>query len=374
MAHETTAEQMQRAGHSIVTVRHRDGKEVSLESWSLTVGHAVCAAFNVKFFYTRYTTHDQIDFTFYGLRDNTVTAAMSFEAIFNLALTWASQRQDVRGRSGKNSYLVGMSDSLYRIAKSEKKEEERQAIEHEKRTIEQTERKAKEQENIHRARLNQRQQTKAAKIEDEDEDAEVIFVSFIRGRSNGGEAVTVKMEKVKEEEEHIENQGLEGGEEEDESDGRDGLPLFDGDIDAEDDADVEEMLGDADTERKRFDRAFDSQRHEDVLKERSTNAIFKSEDEDDIKPDIIQQNEKPADVKPKAEQDEEAQVPTWQSHAQLTIFKDTASKLAEEYLKTLTTKVKTSKARARTSPYDNDAYRKGAEDAKKVDMKRRRLE
>lgn len=389
MADESQAEQLQRAGHSIVTVRHREGKTVSLERWSVTLGHAINVAFNVKYFYTRYSSHDRIEFTFYGLRDNTVAAAISFEAVFNLALAWAAGRGDVKGRTGKNSYLLGLAESLYRMTSKEKKQEEKQAIEAEKRTL-------TAEEEICQSRTHARDdhlagsdekpnagdplpESKAAGVSEEEDDDDVQFVSLKPGRAKPSSDVYVKKESL---------------DSDDDQDLRMSPNLQSSrDADsADNDDEIEEDIGDLDTERQRFDAAYENQPRPPVLGERDRNAVKEeAQEEADVKPNVqpklepwsdldisgdqvgLTANDATAPVKAEAGI-AEADMPTWHSRAQLVLFKETAARLADEYLKTISAKVRHSKAQPKQSMRDQNAYRKGAEDARKVDLKRRRLE
>jgi hypothetical protein len=120
--HEDSKKEDQRGGHSIVTIRRKDGGDIHVRKWTYYTVKAIAIAFNVKSF-----CRDRQQVFFYGLSDNTVAAAMSSEAVFNLALTWAAERKS------KNCYLLGLSFSIYEMTEAEQKAEEEQAIENEKR-------------------------------------------------------------------------------------------------------------------------------------------------------------------------------------------------------------------------------------------------
>ena len=130
MSLDTAQEEIQKAGHSVVQICRRDGKFISVEDWIVRLKGAFEIAFNVKAWFTGEGAHQAIKITYYGLRTNVAAAAMSFEAIFNLALVWAANH------SSKNCYLLGLSSSIKSSAKIQIELEENRALESEKRLIE----------------------------------------------------------------------------------------------------------------------------------------------------------------------------------------------------------------------------------------------
>ncbi|KAL5325510.1 hypothetical protein ACEPPN_006637 [Leptodophora sp. 'Broadleaf-Isolate-01'] len=71
--------------------------------------------FDCKFYST--TNYSSLELTFYGITENTVAAAMSFEMAYNLIAEWA---RPYKGVGSKNSYSLGVSDELNRMAVKEK--------------------------------------------------------------------------------------------------------------------------------------------------------------------------------------------------------------------------------------------------------------
>jgi hypothetical protein len=91
--------------------------------------------------------------------------------------------------------------------------------------------------------------------------------------------------------------------------------------------------------------------------------------EEEVKPKLEQE------VEPKLEDEDKPSTESslWASASQLTLFRATAKKIAEEYLKSTGTKL--AKARARVSSVrDYGAYEQGRKDSRKIDVKRRRIE
>ncbi|KAI1840197.1 hypothetical protein JX266_013598 [Neoarthrinium moseri] len=104
LAHEPNTGQQQYAGQSVVSIVRCDGNPHKL---SYSTG-----------------AQSSVDFTFYGIANNSKAAAMSFEMAYNLIAEWARPYKDVRSR---NSYCNGLCDELLRAAKVEKAKEEAQA-------------------------------------------------------------------------------------------------------------------------------------------------------------------------------------------------------------------------------------------------------
>ena len=78
--------------------------------------------FDCKFYSTARST--SLELTFYGSAENTIAASMAFELAHNLIADWASSYKAI-GR--RNSYCLGASDELRRMAQKEKAAEEVEA-------------------------------------------------------------------------------------------------------------------------------------------------------------------------------------------------------------------------------------------------------
>ncbi|KAF2152257.1 hypothetical protein K461DRAFT_313004 [Myriangium duriaei CBS 260.36] len=119
------------AGQSTVSIRRSDRDE-----WGAAVKHyayvdIICDAMDL-FFDCQYFTmsvQNWIEVCFYGIAENTVAAAMAFEMVFNLSGEWALAH---KGGVPRNSYLIGLSDSLVKMAEAERQEEGKRARKAEK--------------------------------------------------------------------------------------------------------------------------------------------------------------------------------------------------------------------------------------------------
>ncbi|GAD96365.1 hypothetical protein TERG_03956 [Paecilomyces variotii No. 5] len=112
------------AGKSIVEITStRQGnegekKKVISQKFVSAVAYAVTTFFNCKSYKTRFRW--SIEWSFYGIREHTVSAAMAFEMAHNKILDWALQQ---RGNAAVFSYCQGVADGLYSMAREEKKSE-----------------------------------------------------------------------------------------------------------------------------------------------------------------------------------------------------------------------------------------------------------
>ncbi|KAF7288688.1 DUF2786 domain-containing protein [Mycena chlorophos] len=82
LAHETEAEKLKRAGQSVVSVRNTisEDKPVPQFGWTRSLACAVDTFFNCQHYTTKFKTmRPKIEWTFYGLAEQTVAAAQAFE-------------------------------------------------------------------------------------------------------------------------------------------------------------------------------------------------------------------------------------------------------------------------------------------------------
>ncbi|KAK8869279.1 hypothetical protein PGQ11_007857 [Apiospora arundinis] len=147
LAHEPD-EQRHYAGQSVVSISRCDGdrsRSVRQQSYTATLAHAMGCFFDCKHYSTGYTS--SVDFTFYGIAENSIAAAMSFEMAYNLIAEWA---RPFKGVGSKNSYCHGICDELVKTAANEKASEELRAKKAESDAIAA---KAREEEAERAARL-----------------------------------------------------------------------------------------------------------------------------------------------------------------------------------------------------------------------------
>lgn len=126
IAHESASNQQQYAGHSVVRVTRvdeDDTKPVKFYAYMDSLMQAMNVFFSCKTTYNNTNKH-YVKFTFNGIAENTVAAALAFEMVYNLIGEWARWR---KGAGSKNSYCLGIAEELCQMAEEARRLEEEQA-------------------------------------------------------------------------------------------------------------------------------------------------------------------------------------------------------------------------------------------------------
>lgn len=127
MEGEDDAQRLERGGLSTVNVGPRTPYgQVIFETWVADLKHAICTFFDCKAFSSQ--LFFSIKWTFYGVAEHTVSAAMAFEMTHNLIQGWAWH---LHGVCARNSYCLGVAHGLENIARAEQQAAERAAKENE---------------------------------------------------------------------------------------------------------------------------------------------------------------------------------------------------------------------------------------------------
>ena len=150
---EKVNEREKRGGFSLVKITHsREGGRALNWTWAEEVVSAVTELFDCDAFSSQ---SDQcVAWSFYGIAEHTVFAAMSFEMIHNLILDWADAYSTVQAR---NSYCLGVANGLDRLAKKERFNMEKDAWRNEQKAMATRRRKEEPERQKTLARLNDRQ-------------------------------------------------------------------------------------------------------------------------------------------------------------------------------------------------------------------------
>jgi hypothetical protein len=300
------------AGHSVVSIRRRDGNTqriVRFSAWNYDLANAIKLFFGTK----HYTSQaEDIEFHFYGIAENTVASAHAFELVFNDISRWAL---DYKGMPARNSYCLGICETLRNDALRERREEERTAEAAEQREMA---RRIREEEEHRQAELDR---LLAPLPNDE------------AGRSSASTLFYII---------HADIPAIEASDREADS------PAAQNDIAQNLDRDLDDEEDDIKTE--------DCDHHVVMS---LLGAVTSST------PAPLAQN---ATAQPEA-----AAGPQWKSKMQVDIFRKNAQQLADDYLKTiLTTKLRSArKSKAKT--FDQVAYNKGREDGKNIDVRRKTI-
>ncbi|KIW92597.1 uncharacterized protein Z519_06444 [Cladophialophora bantiana CBS 173.52] len=345
-------------GQSVVAITNTKSSEAKVISQTWV--HDIAAAMTIFFDCQTYSTQrlTSIEWTFYGIAANTVAAAMAFEMAHNLTLEWARSKA---GKKGKHSYCLGVGIGLKNIAQKDKRDEKQRAEEMERRRERQqeehiphpTEDSNDDQNATARSSLNagvslclENDEKPALKLEDSDNN------SFHAVREQGNTTDDSDVEdqmifKVEEDEE----EGKRTTKPEDGEDQNLASSENQGCVSDEDEVEAEVTFKEEEEKPLDLDADFEAQLREMVP------------------------GHAPATSATVADRDSEGQltVSPWNSSQALVRFRQSAEKVAEEYLKAQKTKLSKGRRRERRVR-DYCAYREGIEDSKQIDVKRRRIE
>lgn len=123
MIHEDRERRANRGGLSTVNVypAHDAGRPF-IPGWTEWLMGAMECFFECRSFSTSH--YDKIEYTFYGIAEHTVAAAVNFEAVHNQILDWSEK---FMGVSARNSYCLGVTEGLLVLSRQEKKATEEKA-------------------------------------------------------------------------------------------------------------------------------------------------------------------------------------------------------------------------------------------------------
>ena len=356
---------MWRSGRSIVWLIRSDGdqsKKVKHFAYADRIGHAMRRFFDCK----HYTvgTQRSLQFVFYGIAENTITAALAFEMAYNLISEWARPQEGV---GSKNSYSLGASWQLQKMAKAEKAAEAARAIEAEKEALAS---KVRQEEVEDEERLARLQPTV------EDDEGIVDEVSSDLQRDDGGPENIVNNGSVDDDTQSTKS--WQSDETEFNGFGDDsGLKHEDEGVIEPDFVEDDELMD--------WNKDLDEEIQQYPQPEPASRSA--SPETEPLPYHLSQQNfgnsaalEKapptfPTLPTPPAEDnlDFEAGLQTsWASHRQLMTFRADATTVADQYLKDHDVKLRMDRKRS-TGIRDRTAYDQGMEDGKKIDVHQKRI-
>lgn len=339
-------------GESVVDITSTKGglARANSQTWVHHVATAMTIFFDCQSYSTR--RRSSVEWTFYGIAANTVAAAIAFEMAHNLTLEWARSKT---GRSAKHSYCLGVGIGLGKIARREKREE--------KKLSERTETRGEQ---------SQQENHIPHHTEDFHHDQKEISHPLLKAR------VSPCLENDEEPAVKLDDDSFNAVKEEGNS--TDDSDLEDQAIFKDKDKTPGSNRGEGGDENPAGSEDQGGVSDEDEVEAEVT---FKEEEEEplDLDADLEDQLHRMAPgVAPAAsttvvDRDSEGQltVNPWNTSQALVRFRQSAEKVATEYLKANNTKLR--KGRRRDYMVRNeDAYRDGIEDSKQIDVKRRRIE
>ncbi|KAF9767062.1 hypothetical protein IL306_000426 [Fusarium sp. DS 682] len=330
LADESQSGRLQFAGQSVVALRRSDGdrhKRIRIEGYMDSLTEAIRTFFNCKSYSTR--KYGAVNYTFYGLTDNTVAAASAFEMVFNLASSWALK---YRGRD-RTSYLLGICQTLRQTAKKEAADEVERAKKAEQdASVSDTSLETEKRENPTKSQLAD--DTNGAPLSPQD-------ARSIPSTDPGNDTPV--------------NAASE-----------------DGDLDIAEDP-VAIPLDKDDV----IDEESDEEMNDFVEPDFSTDPSDSIDPSMDIDKEIHRLAGK-TEHQARGRDDEHTRAPQpndgsqWKSHMQLAIFRKTADGIADDYLKSRGVKLVSDRARS-GRVHNMAAFRQGSQDSKKIDVRRKML-
>ncbi|KAJ7703143.1 hypothetical protein B0H17DRAFT_1041917 [Mycena rosella] len=354
MSQETESEQLKRAGQSVVSIKNvNPTTSVSVEGWTQPLAAAMTTFFDCQSYNTKFNGHlPKVDWTFYGLAEQTVAAAHAFEMTYNLISTWSLKPSIGKGVHAKNCYRTGVAHGLYDMATREKKEDKERAIK-------------KEQ-----ALLKARQDQEAAEDKSRTE--------RLKGPEAAGpwEEVKIKAEEPTADIKPEQDRRVKI-EEVDDDDDFGGQRAFD-QVDwmsalGVDDAKNVPAFQDFDDVAPDFN---DSDNDEDLLDlDAEKPAVKRRESVAPLRGSMAP----PASVIPLADQkvkDEPEEDSPWSSVGQLVAFRESSIAIADDYLKTQGVKLVKGRKSKGLEFKDSDArriYKLGQSDASKINVRQKQL-
>ncbi|KAJ7783233.1 hypothetical protein B0H16DRAFT_1877633 [Mycena metata] len=346
MAQESEAEQLKRAGTSIVSLKSTVSPttSVSIEAWSSTLAAAMDTFFDCQSYNTRFNgARPKVDWAFYGLAEQTVAAAHAYEMTYNLILNWSLKPDIGKGVHAKNCYRTGVARGLYDMAEKEKAQDKERAKKKEQALL----KARQEQEAIEdKARLDRLEGPQDVKIKAEEPDVVVKPEPDRR----------VKMEEV------------------DDDDDLGGQRAFDQAGWTEEDDRKEQFMEALEAVRADFN---DEDDHENLLDLDAEKPKVKRSES--TEPSLGSMGP-PASVVPLVEQkvkgEPEEDDSPWSSVGQLVAFREKSIAVGDEYLKSQGVKLVKGRKRKALEFKDSDArkiYLRGKKDAQNIDVRQKRV-
>lgn len=333
-------DQVQFAGSSIVAITSTKecSSYIQHEGFVNDAARAMATFFDCQVYSTR--NFDSIEWTFYGIAENTVAAARAFEMAYNLISLWALA---YKGVSARFSYACGVASGLKEMAYKEKEQEAKMAQKAELETLNERIREEERQRQEELARLDP-VQSESGTISDDQMSSQSRAPSPTDVSNPGTTTKT--------------NNG--DGDGDDSSDEEEGCGFTVEPDFKEEDGDLLDPTADLDEEIGRLlKRETSPPINLDAIKSEEKHSHFSTGADTAVPRDIAMASAPAASL--------------WKSEMQLIRFRQTSKKIGDDYLKQQNIKLGKSTQRY-TSIKDSSAYCQGMKDSKKVDVRRRRLE
>lgn len=346
MAEEDSTQRAPRGGMSTVDIwPATDGGRAFTPGWLSWLCGAVEKFFDCRAFSTGYDT--KIKWTFYGIAEHTVSAAIAFEAVHNQIQEWSEK---YTGISVRNSYCLGVAEGLLILSREHRREAEDKACQTEARALATRikEEQSKEQERL--AKLQPILETEESEDEMDIDDASSIDDPEILRDAPGS-----------------------ASENEDCHDPHEFIPDFDEFQDLT--PKVVDTQADFDTELQKFIQPDSS-----LLNKRPRpKPALQESDSDGDDPSRSPGQEAPieaaamAEMAPPDEALNPEETAEWKSMRQLTTFREMSHDIEDDVLKKRGIKLRKGRKKG-PEVKDRAAYKEGRKDSKKIEVKAARIE
>lgn len=346
MLNEANSQREKRGGISTVDIRPAGGRAF-ISGWVEWLRGAIETFFDCRSFTTYmmsgYLDH-RIRWTFYGIAEHTVSAAIAFEAIHNQIQDWS---EEYVGIPQRNSYCLGVADGLLTLSKVEKKAAEARARESEEKAFATKIREEDEKERERHLALdfnivlgseseNEMDIDHVSETSDDDVDAVAGAVD------DGG------MDKGA-----IDNEALDDGDGLDDTEDNEVLPDF---TERDEHETLVDTTADFEAELRRFVPPEHTREHHDEPLPRPP-----------AKPTPTIQS---GNVEAEAEEETVA----WQSMRQLSLYREMSQDIGKKVLEEMGIKKLRMGRKRENDIKDSDAFKQGRKDSKEIRLRAARIE
>ncbi|KAF7288687.1 DUF2786 domain-containing protein [Mycena chlorophos] len=352
LAHETEAEKLERAGQSVVAVCSTvsQDKPVVQYGWVGSMACAIDVFFNCQHYSTKFDEPPKIEWTFYGLAEQTVAAAHAFAMVnessphdFGTSNFVAVLQPDPRLEPCL-CYCSGVARGLNQMANEERENAKKQAAKKEQALLKERQEQEAAEDKSRLERLRELPAETKAKEEDEPVLDRRVKVEEVEDEDSS-KPLRSSDSNARVKPEPLEADPLNGGGDDDD----DNAPFIDETVDA--DFDAADNMDD-----------FDIDAELEKAKARTE------------MPPPPPAAPVPATVVPKKEEEDDES--PWASVQQLVQFRETSIAIGDDFLKQKG--IKLHKARKRQPLEFKDSrssasYHKGKKDARNIDVRRRQI-
>ncbi|KAH8435422.1 DUF2786 domain-containing protein [Aspergillus melleus] len=311
IANDGVADKAQYGGRSVVSIQNAIDrtKRARKETFVYKLAGALCTLYDCKCY--SMDKHTSIEWSFFGIAANTVTAAGAFEAVHNKTLQWACA---YKGGTPTFSYRIGLADGLMNMAYRTKR---RELVEVQRKELDMIAASDREKERQQKNGLDRIQMLLPLEVDDDDftdnDSAPVI--------ENPSDSMDV------DEAGHTRDVG--------------GRADFN-----EHDVDLIDLAGDVDDNLER---------------------LVKREQAETLNMGNVLQHPVQSEPSGTAIKDEDFSASPWASEMQLVQFRAMSEQIAEDYIKKRNIKLQTRKSRP-VAVRHFDSYRQGWKDSSKINI------